>query len=56
MIPLWMVLPLVFVLSSGEVTPFLLTLSEVSERPALAGTLKAEFSIPLKRGEVGDER
>ncbi len=49
-------LPLVFVLSSGEVTPFLLTVSEVSERPALAGTLKAEFSIPLQRGEVGDER
>lgn len=49
-------LPQVFLLSSGEVTPFLLTISETSTRPALEATLKAEFSIPLERGEVDDAK
>lgn len=49
-------LPLVFLLSSGEVSPFLLTLQETTERPALEGTLKAVFSIPLERGDVNDAK
>lgn len=45
-------LPMMFILSSGEITPFLLTLRDDSESPVLLQELKAEFSIPLTRGEV----
>jgi general secretion pathway protein H len=49
-------LPMMFILSSGEITPFLLTLREDSDLPVLVQELKAEFSIPLERGEVRNGR
>jgi general secretion pathway protein H len=49
-------LPMMFILSSGEITPFLLTLKEDGELPVLAQELKAEYSIPLERSEVFDVR
>jgi general secretion pathway protein H len=49
-------LPMMFILSSGEITPFLLTLREDSDLPVLVQELKAEFSIPLERGEVKNGR
>jgi general secretion pathway protein H len=49
-------LPMMFILSSGEITPFLLTLKEDSDLPVLVQELKAEFSIPLERGEVRNGR
>jgi general secretion pathway protein H len=48
--------PTVFILSSGEISPFLLELTEDSERPALSQTLKAIFSIPLERGQIEQAR
>lgn len=49
-------LPMMFILSSGEITPFLLTLKEDKELPVLTQELKAEYSIPLERSEVFDGR
>jgi len=48
--------PQIFILSSGEITPFLLTLKENSESPGWKQQLKAVFSIPLERGEVEHDR
>ncbi len=48
--------PTVFILSSGEISPFLLELKEDSERPVLSQSLKAVFSIPLERGQVEQGR
>lgn len=48
--------PNVFILSSGEVTPFLLQLSEDSEPPLLTQSLKTVFSIPLERGVIEQGR
>lgn len=48
--------PQIFILSSGEITPFLLTFKEQSENPAWRQQLKAVFSIPLERGEVELDR
>jgi len=45
-------LPQVFLLSSGEITPFRLTVRENSNRPLLQQQLTAVFSIPLERSEV----
>jgi len=49
-------LPQVFILSSGEITPFLLSISEQSDKPVWRQELKAVFSIPLERSEVSRER
>lgn len=49
-------LPQVFILSSGEITPFLLSISEQSDRPVWRQELKAVFSIPLERSEVTRDR
>lgn len=49
-------MPQIFILSSGEITPFLLTLSEQSEQPVWQQELSAEFSIPLQRTEVSRDR
>lgn len=48
--------PTVFILSSGEISPFLLELKEDSERPVLTQNLKAVFSIPLERGQLEQAR
>ena len=48
--------PTVFILSSGEISPFLLELIENTERPALSQSLKAVFSIPLERGQIEQTR
>ncbi len=48
--------PTVFILSSGEISPFLLELKEDSERPVLTQSLKAVFSIPLERGQLEQAR
>ncbi len=49
-------LPQVFILSSGEITPFLLSISEQSDKPVWRQELKAVFSIPLERSEVSRDR
>lgn len=49
-------MPQVFILSSGEITPFLLSISEQSDRPVWRQELKAVFSIPLERSEVSRDR
>jgi general secretion pathway protein H len=49
-------LPTLFLLSSGEISPAEIILTEQSERPYLQQQLTAEFSIPLKKGEVQDAR
>jgi general secretion pathway protein H len=48
--------PTVFILSSGEISPFLLELREDSESPVLSQSLKAVFSIPLERGQLEQAR
>ena len=48
--------PTVFILSSGEISPFMLELIENTERPALSQSLKAVFSIPLERGQIEQTR
>ena len=49
-------MPQVFILSSGEITPFLLTLRDPTDNPVWSQQLKAVFSIPLERTEVSRER
>lgn len=49
-------LPQIYLLSSGEVTPFLLTVRDETESPVWSMQLKAVFSIPLERTEVSRER
>ena len=49
-------LPQIYLLSSGEVTPFLLTVRDETETPVWSQQLKAVFSIPLERTEVSRER
>lgn len=49
-------LPQIYLLSSGEVTPFLLTVRDDTEAPVWSQQLKAVFSIPLERSEVSRER
>jgi len=49
-------LPQIYLLSSGEVTPFLLTVRDDTETPIWSQQLKAVFSIPLERTEVSRER
>jgi general secretion pathway protein H len=49
-------LPQIYLLSSGEVTPFLLTVRDDTESPIWSQQLKAVFSIPLERTEVSRER
>jgi general secretion pathway protein H len=49
-------LPQIYLLSSGEVTPFLLTVRDDVESPVWSQQLKAVFSIPLERTEVSRER
>lgn len=48
--------PTLFLLSSGEISPAQLTLTEQSDRPYLAQELISEFSIPLKKTEVAHVR
>lgn len=48
--------PQVLLLSSGEVTPFRLTLQDRQEQPHWQQQLSAEFTMPLVRGELNDGR
>jgi general secretion pathway protein H len=48
--------PQVLLLSSGEVTPFRLTLQDRQEQPYWRQQLSAEFTMPLLRGELDDGR
>lgn len=47
------VLPHIFILSSGEITPFELVLQDESQRPFWYVQIRGEFSIPIQRSEVG---
>ncbi|MEE2025412.1 MULTISPECIES: type II secretion system minor pseudopilin GspH [Alkalimonas] len=47
------VLPHIFILSSGEITPFELVLQDESQRPYWYVQIRGEFSIPIQRSEVG---
>lgn len=49
------VLPQVFILSSGEISPFKLIFTEQSELTALYSTVSTEFSIPLLRTEAAEQ-
>lgn len=49
------VLPHIFILSSGEITPFQLILQDESERPFWYVEVRGEFSIPLYREQVGSQ-
>ena len=50
------VLPQVFILSSGEISPFKLLFIEQSEVNLLYSAVSTDFSIPLTRSEVSAER
>ena len=50
------VLPQVFILSSGEISPFKLLFVEQSEVNLLYSAVSTDFSIPLTRSEVSAER
>ena len=49
------VLPQVFILSSGEISPFKLVFSEHSDLSPLYAAVSTEFSIPLTRSDVSAE-
>lgn len=46
------VLPHIFILSSGEITPFQLIVQDESERPFWYVEVRGEFSIPLRRSAI----
>ena len=50
------VLPQVFILSSGEISPFQLLLSENSDLTPLYSAVSTDFAIPLTRSAVSTER
>ncbi|MEH8017292.1 type II secretion system minor pseudopilin GspH [Rheinheimera muenzenbergensis] len=50
------VLPQVFILSSGEISPFKLLFAEQSELQPLYSAVSTDFSIPLKRSDVSAEQ
>lgn len=50
------VLPQVFILSSGEISPFKLVFSEHSELSPLYAAVGTEFSIPLTRSDVSADQ
>lgn len=50
------VLPQVFVLSSGEISPFKLVFTEQSDFKPLYIAVSTDFSIPLTRTEVSEEQ
>lgn len=50
------VLPAIYILSSGDISPFQLVLADETERPFWYQTLKGEYSIPLTRTEVENSR
>ncbi len=50
------VLPQVFILSSGEISPFKLIFAEQSELTVLYSAVSTDFSIPLKRSDVSAEQ
>ena len=49
------VLPQVFILSSGEISPFKLLLTEQSDLTPLYSSVSAEFAIPLSRTTAATE-
>ena len=49
------VLPQVFILSSGEISPFKLIFTEQSELTPLYSTVSTEFSIPLQRTDAAEQ-
>lgn len=50
------VLPQVFILSSGEISPFQLLLSENSDLTPLYSAVSTDFAIPLTRSAVSTEQ
>ncbi len=50
------VLPQVFLLSSGEISPFKLVFSEQSELTVLYSAVSTDFSIPLQRTDIVAQR
>lgn len=50
------VLPQVFILSSGEISPFKLVFTEQSELSPLYVAVSTDFAIPLNRTEVSKEQ
>lgn len=50
------VLPQVFILSSGEISPFKLVFAEQSDLTTLYSAVSNDFSIPFKRSDVSAEQ
>lgn len=49
-------LPNVYILSSGDISPFQLVLADETERPFWYQVLKGEYSIPLIKSDVENDR
>lgn len=49
-------LPNIYILSSGDISPFQLVLADETERPFWYQVLKGEYSIPLIKSEVENDR
>ena len=49
-------LPNIYILSSGDISPFQLVLADETERPFWYQVLKGEYSIPLTKSEVENDR
>jgi general secretion pathway protein H len=49
-------LPNIYILSSGDISPFQLVLADETERPFWYQELKGEYSIPLTKSEVENDR
>ncbi len=49
-------LPNIYILSSGDISPFQLVLADETERPFWYQALKGEYSIPLTKTEVENDR
>jgi len=49
-------LPNIYILSSGDISPFQLVLADETERPFWYQVLKGEYSIPLMKSEVENDR
>ena len=50
------VLPNIYILSSGDISPFQLVLADETEEPFWYQQLKGEYSIPLTKSEVDNDR
>jgi len=49
-------LPNIYILSSGDISPFQLVLADETEQPYWYQELKGEYSVPLSKSEVENDR